>query len=734
MKLRNRITGGLLCVFLLAIFLGGYGLFAVQRLNNMKDELSFLMNLSYDAQGHVIAHHVWRYNILYSFKYGEDFGGGLDPDGCVFGLWYHASMPRQVEDARVDELLELIFQPHRTMHLQGAEAVRLRAEGLIDEAYDHVRYVVLPAGAESIMHLTALSNRFDELVLVQSAAMDEIAHRTNLLVIVFIGASFLVFILLSVVITSSILKPIRRLAKLVGDVAQGNINVNEDKSKISKDEIGSLTLDTYRLAGVLREMLEDLSATDREYNEVGNVNYRVDPEKYQNSFREVIVSINNIMDSFEEEVDIAIDALGKINVGNFDVHIPNMPGKKDILPQSLVATLSNLKRINESINYLATSAAEGNLDVSINAEEFKGGWSELAKSLNGFVNAVAEPFASFKISLDEMSEGIFVPSQENNIYKGVFEQTRLAIDQAEHMTMGYIQEIAYVLDKLAEGDLTVTFEREYLGDFAPIKSSLTSIIQSLNNTMSEINQAAEQVALESGHISESAKLLADGTAKQTASIQELSSTLSLIHGKATEASTKAADVNENTMRSQESAIHGSVVVQSMADTMNKIMVSNDNISKIIDVITSIAFQTNLLALNASVEAARAGEHGKGFSVVADEVRTLAGRSQQSASDTANIINEDNKHVKDGVKTVEEVVAAFETIANDIREISSSISQIAEISGEQLDSISMINTNLQEIIQVVSDTSETAMESASTSEELTNLADMLRQKVAFFRLG
>ena len=733
MKLRNKITGGLLCVFLLAIFLGGYSLFAVNRLNNMKYDLSFLMNLSYDAQNIVIAHHVWRYNILYSFKYDEDFTGGLDPGTCIFGLWYHASHPRLVDDERVEVILALIYPPHSAMHLQGAEALRLREEGLIDEAYEHVRYVVLPAGAESITHLTALSDLFDELVLAQSLAMDEIAGRTSLLVVVFLAASLFVFILLSLAITRSILKPIKHLTKLVSNVSQGKINVNIDMSKISKDEIGSLTKDTYGLTDVLKGMLDDLSATDHEYNKLGNVNYRVDPNKYHNSFREVIVSINNIMDSFEEEIDMAIDVLGKINEGDFDVHIANMPGKKDILPKSLTATLANLRKINESINYLAKSAAEGNLDVSINSEEFKGGWAELAESLNSFVKAVAEPFASFKISLDEMSEGIFVPSQENNKYKGVFEETRIAIDQAEHMTMGYIREIAYVLDKLAEGDLTVKFEREYLGDFAPIKTSLTSILDSLNNIMSDINHAAGKVAHESEQISESAKLLADGTARQTASIEELSSTLSIIHGKASEASTKAVNVNENTMRSQESALHGGVVVQSMADTMNKIMASNDNISKIIDVITSIAFQTNLLALNASVEAARAGEHGKGFSVVADEVRTLAGRSQQSASDTANIITEDNKHVKDGVKTVEEVVAAFETIANDIREISSHISLIAELSSEQLDSISMINSNVQEIVQVVSDTSETAMESAHASEELINLADMLRQKVAFFRL-
>ena len=733
MKLRHRITGGLLCVFLLAVFLGGYSYFAIHRLNHLKGELSFLMHLSYEAQSHVTAHHVWRYNILYAFKFDEEFTGGLDPDRCVFGLWYHASSPRLVDDERVHGLLADIYQPHSDMHLQGAEALRLREQGYMEAAYIHLRDVVLPAGAQSINYLTALSTRFDELVMVQSDYMDEIVRRTNFIITISLAASFIVFIFLSLVITNSILNPIKRLAGLVSDISQGKTNVNFDKSKLSKDELGSLTLDAYHLADVLRGMLDDLSAVDREYNVVGNVNFRLDGEKYQNSFKDVILSINNIMDSFEEEIDIAIDTLGKINEGNFTVHLAKMPGKKDILPKSLAATLANLRKTLESIDYLAINAAEGNLKIKLNESDFKGDWAKLAGSLNSLVQAIAEPFASFKTSLDEMSHGIFIPSQEKNRYMGVFEETRLAIHKAEFMTLNYIEEIAYVLKKLAEGDLTVKFEREYLGDFAPIKEALTSILDSLNNTMTDISKAADHVAKESEHISASARLLADGTARQTASIEELSSTLTIIHGKATEASQSAATANESTSRSQESATKGGVVVKSMSETMNKIMVSNDNISKIIDVITSIAFQTNLLALNASVEAARAGEHGKGFSVVADEVRTLAGRSQQSASDTANIISEDNIHVKEGAKSVEEVVAAFETITNDIQEISSNISQIAEISKEQLDSISMINTNLQEIIQVVSDTSDTAMESSNASQELINLADMLRQKVGFFRL-
>ena len=732
MKLRNKITGGLFCVFLLAIFLGGYSLFAVLRLSSMKEELGELMGLSYSAQSHVIAHHVWRYYLLYAFTYGEPFDGMLDPRECVYGLWYGASYARQVDDARVQELVDSIAEPHSNMHLGGARALELRDDERMDEAYEYLKNNVLPAGSQSINYLMALSARFDEMVLEHKAEMDAVTQRTVTLVIVFIGLSFVLFVVLSALITGSILKPIRRLAALVSDVARGKVNVNPDRN-ISKDEIGQLTQDAYRLAGVVSSVLSDLSAIDREYNVLGNVDYRADAGKYENSFSDVVLSVNNIMDSFEREMGVAIGVLEKINKGVFSVDIPDLPGKKDVLPRSLRASLANLQKIYDSIDFLAKSAADGNLGVRLPDGEFMGDWAKLAASLNRLVEAIAEPFASFKVSLDEMAEGIFVPSQEDNRYNGAFEETRLAIHKAETLTMEYIGEIAYVLEKLSQGDLTVTFTKDYQGDFAPIKTALTLIIDSLNSTMADISLAAEQLSGESELISNNAGILADGTARQTASIEELSGTLALIQSRASEASSSAEQANKNTKKSEESALGGRAVVQSMADTMSKIMASNNNISKIIDVITSIAFQTNLLALNASVEAARAGEHGMGFSVVADEVRTLAGRSQQSAKDTADIISEDNKNVKDGAKTVEEVVAAFETIAGDIKEISGLISHIAEISSEQMDSISMINTNLQEIIQVVSDTSETASLSATASQELLELSDMLKQKVAFFRL-
>jgi len=290
-----------------------------------------------------------------------------------------------------------------------------------------------------------------------------------------------------------------------------------------------------------------------------------------------------------------------------------------------------------------------------------------------------------------------------------------------------------MLDHIARGDLTVSIRREYVGVYTPIKSAVNSITEILNATMADIQGAVEQVASGAEQISTSSVRLADGAVRQSASIEELSNSLMLIHEKAAQASNDASSANDGTSRSKENTLQGKNAVQSMTDTMNKIKTSGEGITRIIDVISNISFQTNLLALNAAVEAAHAGEHGKGFVIVAEEVRSLAGRSQEATSDTAKIIAEDKQNVAEGIKAAREVVASFETIAGSIGEISSLVSHITDISDEQLKSLAAINTSVSEITNVVTDVSTLAEESASASQELSSQAEMLREKILFFKL-
>jgi len=529
------------------------------------------------------------------------------------------------------------------------------------------------------------------------------------------------------------ISPIKGLVKLVGDVSSGRINVNTDKANLPNDEIGTLTRDVYGLVEVVRTMVQDLSQVHVERNVHGKIKYLMDADKYENAFKEMIESVNALMAQQSADIRITLDALKRINEGNFNVQIDDMPGEKMVMPTTLRATIATLKELYESTAYLAGSAAEGKLDVRVDQAKFKGNWAELVATLNNLVGAVAEPLTAIEASLDEMKKGNFEKARIEKTFKGTFENAKNALNATDEAVLVYINDIAGILGRIAKGDLTDSVNRDYIGSYAPIKTALTTILESLNTTMVDIAGVVDQVAIGAEQISTSSIALAHGAVKQTASVEELSSSLTIIHEKAIQASSNANTANESGKRSQEFAEQGGDTVRSMSQTMTNITQSNENITKIIGVISGIAFQTNLLALNASVESARAGEHGKGFAVVANEVRTLASRSHQSATDTAAIIEEDNKHVENGVRAAAEVVTSFETIVNNIREISDLVAQIANVSSEQLDSIANINASVSEITGVVTDTSSTAEESAAASQELNAQAEKLRQKVAFFKL-
>ena len=529
------------------------------------------------------------------------------------------------------------------------------------------------------------------------------------------------------------LKPINNLIQLLNDVKNGNMNVNINRSALLTDEIGILTNDVFDLAQVNLNLIDDINKLAHEFDKQGNIDYRIDSNRYDNSFKVLVQQVNGIIDNQVSDILPVIDCINKLAEGNFNVTIRDMPGKKAILPQSIREVASKLNELYESTIYMARKASDGNLDVTIDHSKFKGSWAELISALNTLLVSIREPLSSIEISLLEMSEGNFEISQRDRKFKGVFETARKAVHDTETETLAYVDEIANVLEHMAQGDLTVSIQREYKGSYAPIKSALTTILNSLNLTLSDIQGAAALISEGTGHMSNSALHLAMGAEKQAAALEELNSTIEIIHEKAAQTSESARSAKQSVVRSQEFSIQGGEAVKSMNATMNKVQSSSQSISKIIDVITSIAFQTNLLALNASVEAARAGEHGKGFSVVADEVRTLAGRSQKSASDTTEIIGNDTNTVESGIKAAADVASSFDTIANNINEISDLISNIADISNEQLKSISTINESVTEITKVVSENSAMSEESATALSELDSQATLLQQKVEYFRL-
>ncbi|HMM07081.1 MAG TPA: methyl-accepting chemotaxis protein [Clostridiales bacterium] len=297
----------------------------------------------------------------------------------------------------------------------------------------------------------------------------------------------------------------------------------------------------------------------------------------------------------------------------------------------------------------------------------------------------------------------------------------------------YIGEISEVLTKISNGNLNQEVTGEYIGDFNEIKVSLNNIINSLNNTFTEMDMSADQVFEGASQVSEGAQSLSQGAAEQAGAIEELSATISEITSQIKANAENAGKAKEISILNGQTTTEGKVQMDLMIKAMDEISNASNKIGKIIENIDDIAFQTNILALNAAVEAARAGSAGKGFAVVAEEVRNLAGKSAESAKDTAALIESSRAAIENGSKIVTETAKALEKIAEGTERSDEVIQKIADASEDQAKAADQVNIGMEQISGVVQTNSATAEESAAASEELSGQSQMLKELIKRFEL-
>ena len=495
----------------------------------------------------------------------------------------------------------------------------------------------------------------------------------------------------------------------------------------------------------LKQLDDDMARFARENITNGDFEYRIDESKYSGAFRNIVANANSISQSNETDLRIILDKLQGDADGVPDQVIPVFQGKKKLITEVLQNSEDTLMAIFGAVLDISENASKGHFDSFIDTSKFKGEWVGMFEALNNILVNVNTPLQVISMAVEEMSAGRFDLNEldakitraglnaDASAYQGEFNVTLVRTEDMMVSISSYVSELEDVFYKMANGDLRNRIDRAYAGQFDNIRISANNITTTLSKTMTEISTAATQVLSGANQISTSAAGLASGTQEQASSVEELNTTINRINQQTQQNAENARTANELSGKSNANAQQGNNAMKQMVEAMSQIKESSNNISQIVRTIQDIAFQTNLLALNASVEAARAGDHGKGFSVVADEVRNLAGRSQQAATETTTLIQDSISRVESGAGIAETTAESLDAIVASANEVLSIIKNISAASKEQAEAVASVSDGIAQISRVVQDNSAVSEETAAASEELNSQAELLRSLVAFFKL-
>ncbi|WP_350570894.1 methyl-accepting chemotaxis protein [Pseudomonas sp. H26/SER47-MNA-CIBAN-0231] len=314
--------------------------------------------------------------------------------------------------------------------------------------------------------------------------------------------------------------------------------------------------------------------------------------------------------------------------------------------------------------------------------------------------------------------------------------------------------------RIAKGDLTVqarSARRDELGD---LQNAMQEMAQNLNTLVQGIGNGVTQISTSAEKLSAMSEQTSAGVRQQKSEVDQVATAMHEMASTVQEVARNTTDASAAATLADQQARHGSTVVkqatvqiselamaiEELGGAMNVLTQDSEQIGKVIDVIKAVAEQTNLLALNAAIEAARAGEQGRGFAVVADEVRSLAQRTQDSTKEiealivtlqqgtqaAATLMTSSRERTLDTVVLAQKAELAITEINQSIGTIQEMSLQISAAAEQQSAVADEINRSIVSVRDVADQSAVASEESAAATIELASLGQDLQRMTAHFR--
>jgi methyl-accepting chemotaxis protein len=405
----------------------------------------------------------------------------------------------------------------------------------------------------------------------------------------------------------------------------------------------------------------------------------------------------------------------------------------------------------------------------IEAGNFKGANLLLLRQINPAFNKMHKAVDTLIAHEEEEADAAFQSNRESYHQMVSMVVFTLAVGGVVSVLMAYViisglsrgvREVEMTAELLAEGDLSARVDYKAKDEMGHIAKAVNNMAENFRKTVTEVKDATTRLASAAEQTSGVTAQTTAGINQQQTEINQVATAMNQMSSTVQEVARNAVDAasaadEANTTFSEGKQVIDQVIqaigdlsseVETASGVIQQLEQESKNIGSVLDVIKSIAEQTNLLALNAAIEAARAGEQGRGFAVVADEVRTLAGRTQESTQEIQEMISRlqagstnavqamtsGKQMTQEGVEHAAEAGEAMLTINAAVERISNMNTQIASAAEEQSSVTEEINRSIVSISEVAEQSSAGARQTSEASDDLARLADQLKGLVDRFK--
>lgn len=476
------------------------------------------------------------------------------------------------------------------------------------------------------------------------------------------------------------------------------------------------------------------------------------------------------LDKIKETLNQAVSSAEAEMIGEADKHASQIKQAFDEILAFDPTVESNIKNLQNQFNDYYTKASaitRGIINNSIQGNQLGVKASEMVQSLqivqenmkhfretsyDRFTNTIKQANSSAKKTL---SLGLLVTLV---VLLAVGITGFLISSLISKNVKNALDSLQYMVDK---GDLTARINCNSNDEIGKMVDGFNYFISDLQNTMKQVEGATAQLSTASEEVSviseqenrniheqqSQTEQVATSMNEMVASVQEVAKTAHQTADAAQDARDKAGDGRRIVEQTIGSINLLATEVDKTTDVIHRLESNCESIGSVLDVIRGIAEQTNLLALNAAIEAARAGEQGRGFAVVADEVRTLASRTQEStleiqktvetllsgAAEAVNVMESNRTHTQTSVENAARAGDALGDITQAVSKISDMNTQIASASEEQGAVANEINTNISNINDAASQSTRSTQQTTEASEKLAQLAIELQSQVSKFKI-